>query len=55
MESFEGFGLGIGNKSCLNEYIKIYENKVKVIVWPLTKDFHSMTVQTSPQKPLVEL
>ena len=25
MESFEYFGLKIGNKSCLNEYTKIYE------------------------------
>ena len=55
MESFEGFGLEIGNKSCLNEYIKIYEKKVKVIVWPLTKDCYSMTVQKSPEKPLGEL
>ena len=25
MESFEYFGLKIGNESCLNEYTKIYE------------------------------
>ena len=27
MESFEDFGLKIGNYSCLNEYMKICENK----------------------------
>ena len=27
MESFDGFGLKIGNKCCLNEYMKIYEYK----------------------------